>query len=173
MAQCSAEKFLALSRTLRCVGLVTLAHLGIVSVGQAAADVKPPKRFSERASIDLKAPTDHLPLKVLNIRLDRADLDPFTTLRFEVLNDGVTRLTDVILNVSIVEKSKPVQSVPQREPVATYTIRGREVVLQPGYLLNYEMRLRNFPSDCDCQAVVEVESVRSLADITPSPRAPR
>ena len=173
MAHC-LESFSALSRVRRCIGLLTLAHLGIVSVGQAAADVKTPKRLpTPKASIGLQAPTDHLTLKVLNIRLDRADLDPFTTLRFEVLNDGSTQLTDVILNVAIVDNSKPVQSVPQREPVAKYTIRGREVVLQPGYLLNYEMRLGNFPPECDCQAVVEVESVRSLTDITPSPKTAR
>jgi hypothetical protein len=105
------------------------------------------------------------PLRVLKIRLDQGDRthpEPRSTVSFEVLNDGPTELTDVVLRIFIEEVTTLSQPDSHPEPLAKYTIRGSDVVIQPGYSLKYELRLRNLPSECDCRAVVEVESVRAL-----------
>src|SRR5262245_57149336 len=105
------------------------------------------------------------PLRILNIRLHQGDLkdpEPRSNVSFEILNDGPTELTDVILKISIEQATTLSQPDSHREPLVSYKIRGSEVVIQPGYSLKYELRLRNLPPECDCQAFVEVESVRAL-----------
>jgi hypothetical protein len=100
----------------------------------------------------------------MKVRLDPGDRphpDARSTVSFEVLNEGSTELTDIILKISIEDVMTLSQSDSHQEPLASYTIRGSDVVIQPGYSLKYELRLRNLPK-CECQAFVEVESVRVL-----------
>jgi hypothetical protein len=94
----------------------------------------------------------------------QAESSPSTTLKFDMLNDGASRLTNIILEVSILKKHQPEES-DQRQNVLVrpFTIREK-VVLQPGYSMEYELRFRNFSSDCDCLPRVDVVSVESLAD---------
>jgi hypothetical protein len=104
-------------------------------------------------------------LRVENVRLEvpvTAETLPSTLLKFDVFNGGSTPLTDLILEISILEK--PVSNELFRKAlVRPFKIRGN-VVLQAGYTINYEMLLRNLSSDCTCAATVDVVSVRWLPE---------
>jgi hypothetical protein len=71
-----------------------------------------------------------------------------------------TPLTDLILEISILEKSAA-KELAGRALVRPFQIRGN-IVLQAGYTINYEMLLRNLSSDCRCVANVDVVSVHWL-----------
>jgi hypothetical protein len=71
-----------------------------------------------------------------------------------------TPLTDLILEISILEKSAA-KELTGRALVRPFQIRGN-IVLQAGYTINYEMLLRNLSSDCRCVANVDVVSVHWL-----------
>jgi hypothetical protein len=86
---------------------------------------------------------------------------PATVLKFDLLNASVHRLATPLLQIAIIEKTEPF--APRRILVGPFTIRG-EVVLEASYILSYEMVLRNFSSDCNCVANVDVVSVRSLLE---------
>ena len=71
-------------------------------------------------------------------------------------------MTDVLLEVSILEQLPPGEPLRSRRVLAgPFFVRGT-AVLQPGYTINYEMLLHNLSSDCSC-----VPKVRR--DIGPSP----
>ena len=106
------------------------------------------------------------PLRVENVRLEaepRSETVPSTVLKFDVFNASLKRLTDLVLEISITEKPSDQVPGPSRMLVRPFKIRGN-VVLESGYTINYEMLLRQFSSDCDCIANVDVLSVRSLPD---------
>ena len=112
------------------------------------------------------APIDNTPLKVQNIRLEPgplAESSPSTTLKFDMLNDGASHLTNIVLEVSIVKERQEESDTRQNVLVQPFTIREK-AVLQPGYSMEYELRLRNFSPDCGCVPRVNVVSVESLAD---------
>jgi hypothetical protein len=125
------------------------------------------ERRVEPLTLNRDALVDHasrLPLKVQRVRLEPAPLmsaSPETVLKFDLLNASVNRLATPLLQIAIVEKAEPF--APPRILVGPFTIRG-EVVLEASYILSYEMRLRNFSSDCNCVANVDVLSVRSLLE---------
>lgn len=106
-------------------------------------------------------------LRVHNVRLEPgplAESSPSATLKFDMLNDGASRLTNIVLEVSILEKHQQEQSNGRQNVlVRPFTIREK-VVLQPGYSMEYELRLRNFSSDCSCVPRVDIVSVESLGD---------
>jgi len=105
-----------------------------------------------------------LPLRVQRVRLEPAppiSASPGTVLKFDLFNASVNRLADPLVQIAIVENAEPFAI--RRILVGPFTIRG-EVVLEAGYILNYEMLLRNFSSDCHCVPNVEVVSVRSLLE---------
>ena len=96
-------------------------------------------------------------LSVHCVRLEPAPLpvaEPSIVLKFDLVNDGLATLTDVILEVAIRERSTNAEVDPQ-VVAGPFVIRGH-VDLQPGYTLNYEMLLRNVPSDCRCVADVSI-----------------
>jgi hypothetical protein len=117
--------------------------------------------------LDLKPTPERSPLRVAHVRLEPAPAMktlPFSVLKFDLFNVSSNRLTDVVLEISIVEKPDPDQVLGSRRVlVGPFTVRG-SVVLESGYSINYEMLLRNFSSDCSCVANVDVLSVRSLPD---------
>jgi hypothetical protein len=84
-----------------------------------------------------------------------------TVLKFDLLNTSLNRVATPLLKIAIVERAEPFAR--PRILVGPFTIRG-EVVLEASHILSYEMLLRNFPSDCNCVANVDVVSVRSLLD---------
>jgi hypothetical protein len=105
-----------------------------------------------------------LPLRVQRVRFEPApsiSASPATVLKFDLLNASVNRVATPLLQIAIIEKTEPF--APRRILVGPFTIRG-EVVLEAGYILSYEMLLRNFSSHCNCVANVDVVSVRSLLE---------
>jgi hypothetical protein len=106
-------------------------------------------------------------LKVENIRLEPAissDRQPAATLKFDLLNVTVQRLTDLVLKISIVEKGDADENiVPGHVLVGPFTFRGG-VILEAGYLINFELLLQNFSPECLCVATVDVVSTRPVVD---------
>jgi hypothetical protein len=105
-------------------------------------------------------------LKVENIRLEPAlssDRQPAATLKFDLLNVTLQRLTDFVLKISIVEKSDAENIVPRHVLVGPFTFRG-SVILEAGYLINFELLLQNFSPECLCVATVDVVSARPVVD---------
>jgi hypothetical protein len=104
-------------------------------------------------------------LTIDNVRLEtplHAEASPSALLKFDVFNGGSTPLTDLILEISIVEKSAA-KELAARTLVRPFQIRGN-IVLQAGYTINYEMLLRNLSSDCRCVTNVDVVSFRWLPE---------
>ena len=110
-------------------------------------------------------PTHVQPLRIDHVRLERAprtETSPSAILKFDLLNEGVDRMTDVLLEVSILEQPPPGESLQSRRVLAgPFNIRGT-AVLQPGYTMNYELLLRNVSSECSCIARVVVTSARAV-----------
>lgn len=97
-------------------------------------------------------------LSVHRVRLESAPppvAKPAVVLKFDLLNDGLATVTDVILEVAIRARSSTDTGVAPRVVAGPFVIRGR-VDLQAGYTMNYEMLLRNLPSDCNCVADVAI-----------------
>jgi hypothetical protein len=128
---------------------------------------------AERAAIWVRegssrgSTTSAAPLRVENVRLEAApgtETVPSAVLKFDVFNVSPKRQTDLLLEISITEKSafKPVLA-PRRVLVRPFKIRGN-FVLEAGYTINYEMLLRHLSTDCDCVATVDVLSMRALPD---------
>ena len=113
-------------------------------------------------------PSDSHPLcHIENVRFEPAPLtkgSPSVVLKFDVFNDSETRLTDFVMRVSFVEKrfSDDAESQP-RILVGPVTFTTRDVV-EPGYVLGYEMRFRNLSTECGCIPSVQLLSARSLTD---------
>jgi hypothetical protein len=104
-------------------------------------------------------------LRIENVRLEapvHAEASPSTLMKFDVVNRSSTPLTDLVLEISILEKPALTERS-GRVLVRPFTIRGN-VILQAGYTINYEMLLRNLSSDCRCIANVDVVSVHWLPE---------
>jgi hypothetical protein len=104
-------------------------------------------------------------LKVGNVRLEapvHAEVLPSTLLKFDVFNGAPTPLTDLVLEISVLEKPA-LTELSGRALVRPFQIRGN-IVLQAGYTVNFEMLLRNLASDCRCIANVDVVSVHWLPE---------
>jgi hypothetical protein len=88
-------------------------------------------------------------------------LQPFVVLKFDVLNDSPSNLTDVVIRVSFVENE--IDDLPAKVVAGPVTIRVRET-LPAGYALSYEMSFRNLLPECECSPRVEILSARSLTN---------
>jgi hypothetical protein len=120
-------------------------------------------------SVDLEAAA----LRVRNIRLVPADPIgdvPTLNVKFEVRNEGTAPLTEIIVEVRVVDRlsAQGADRAPPATIAGPFTIRGR-VILDPGFSMNYEMRLRNLTPECGCRANVSVSSAR-VADRPPTRR---
>ena len=82
-----------------------------------------------------------------------------------MFNAGATPLTDLILEISILEKSA-LNDLARKAIVRPFKIRG-DLILQAGYTVNYSMLRRNLASDYSCMATVEVVSVDWLPETAP------
>ena len=102
-------------------------------------------------------------LKVRNLRLDDPSVEvsrPAAVLKFDLLNDSPSRLTDVLIEIAIVEK--PSRDAGWRRLVAgPITMRGYATI-EPGYTVEYKVLLRNLSSDCACEPRVSVVSARPV-----------
>jgi hypothetical protein len=89
---------------------------------------------------------------------------PSVVLKFDVLNDSPSSLTDVIIRVSFVEHDlDEIDDISAKVVAGPVTIRVRET-LPAGYTLSYEMSFRNLLPECECSPRVEILSARPLAD---------
>lgn len=143
----------------------------------SAADVRPDRPSKGTDKIvpgptvsthpDLSVTNEGLPVSIANVRLEPApplETSPSMTLKFAIANEGPTSVSDIILEISIVEKAKSEHPESARRIlVGPFTIRG-DVVLRAGYTMNYEMLMRNLSSECGCLATVDVLSARPLPE---------
>jgi hypothetical protein len=130
--------------------------------------LKPDALASPAASrMDARLDVATSTLRVEHVRLEPAramNVLPSSVLKFDLFNVSANRLTDMVLEITIVERPERDRAVGGRRVlVGPFIIRGSEV-LESGYTINYEMLLRNFSPDCSCVANVDVLSVRALPD---------
>jgi hypothetical protein len=154
-----------------------IAGLLVIEDGLLQADVrhvKPPtavigrveSRDGELTSADVSR---EMPiLRISNIRLDAPSADapkPSSLLKFDMLNDSDFRVTDVRIEIAIVEKLQErfiTDGTSQPHViVGPFTIRGHATI-EAGYTVSYEMLLRNLSTDCGCRAEVRVVSAREV-----------
>jgi hypothetical protein len=89
---------------------------------------------------------------------------PSVVLKFDVLNDSPSRLTDVVIRVSFVEGNlDEIDEIPAKVVRGPVTIRVRET-LPAGYVLSYEMLFRNLSPECECSPRVDILSARSVTN---------
>ena len=155
------------------VGALALACGGSLSATGDIKDIPIVKPGAEPAAIWVREGSSGVstksaaPLRVENVRLEAAretETGPSAVLTFDVFNASPRRQTDLLLEISITEKPGlgPVLT-PGRVLVHPFKIRGN-FVMESGYTINYQMRLRQLSTDCDCVANVDVLSVRALPD---------
>jgi hypothetical protein len=106
-------------------------------------------------------------VRVMNVRLEPPPADapnPSAVLKFDILNDSESSVTDIVIQIAMLEKPR-VESVPngERFVVNPFTIQG-SVTLEAGYTVNFAMLLRNLSADCGCVPNVVVLSARRLPD---------
>ena len=118
----------------------------------AATDASPRARASDE-------------LVVRNVRLQPVllpDGDPAWNLTFDLQNTSPKSVADVILRVSFLAPGSHEAGEGTSAPVGgPMTIRSKTVLLA-GFMMKYEMTLRNVSSAADCQAAVDVVSARWL-----------
>jgi hypothetical protein len=152
------------------IGAFALACAASLNATESASYTSVQKVQASRGTISVPSDPKRLNgaarlLRVENVRLEApvtAETLPSTLLKFDVVNGGSTPLTDFILEISILEKPA-LDEVSGKALVRPFKIRGN-IVLQAGYMINYEMLLRNLSSDCRCIATVDVVSVQSLPE---------
>jgi hypothetical protein len=105
-------------------------------------------------------------LQIENLRLVAPPAQvpqPSAVLKFDVFNDTESRLTDVVMRVSFLEKQTEESQTAPRVVVGPVTVRVGES-MQAGHVVSYEMLFRNLSFDCDCAPRVEILSARLLPD---------
>lgn len=102
-------------------------------------------------------------IRIHNVRLEPPPPDtpgPAAVLKFDMLNDGLRSVTDVVIEVVIREQpSDP--AVTPKQIVGPFTVGG-QATIDAGYTVNYVMLLRNLASDCGCRAEVRVQSAHEV-----------
>jgi hypothetical protein len=143
-------------------GVLAVVMAVVVSV-ESAGGVD--RRFA--STPDQAETTDGPSLKVEKLRLDPSPKEapqPSALLKFDVLNDTRSRLADVVMRVSFVERdTHEIEASPARVLVGPFTIRVHET-LPAGYVLSYELLFRNLSPECDCSPRVEILSAHVLSD---------
>ena len=103
----------------------------------------------------------------MNVRLEASSADeqkPAAVLKFDMFNDGGLRVTDIVIQIAMLENPRVEDPLsPRRFVVRPFTVRG-SVTLEAGYTVNYEMLLRNLSAECGCVPEVAVVSARQLPD---------
>ena len=147
----------------RLVLAVMLANVGPL----AAAGLKTaaPERVHSPIPVSVDRPAAPPGIKIKKVRLEppeEGDASTTAVLRFDAVNDSADRLTDLVLEISIVRKGST--SDPATSPVISrpFTVEEKRII-EPGYSLQYEIVLKNVSSDCDCRTSVQVRSARSVS----------
>jgi len=147
-----------------------VAALSLRTEGHAAA----PNVVNARTRSHSDAPIDVMPpVKIRNLRLERTptlEIEPSSTLTFDMVNIGPTSITHVVFELSVVSKAQADDfQHPALVLVGPYKLRTR-FILDPGYTVHYELRLSIRPDDCECLPRVTVLSAPRprFRDIRPS-----
>jgi hypothetical protein len=113
---------------------------------------------------DFETPVQVSPLEIAKVRLDSPrpwEIENSAVLKFQMSNGSSSTLTDILLEVAIVEESQREHlDTPRRILAGPFAIRGK-TVLDPGDTADFEILLRNISPTCRCAAKVSVLSYRS------------
>jgi hypothetical protein len=137
-----------------CVAVGCWASTGLAAAGAA---IDPP--------ILLRTESRPSTVHISDIRLEapeRRTTEPASVLKFEMLNEGERRVTDVMLEIAIREKATDVVETP-RTIVGPFLVGGHATI-EAGYAVDYELLLKNLAPDCSCLATVRVVSARELPE---------
>jgi hypothetical protein len=133
---------------------------------QSSEQLAPSKRDTTTA-INVRPLAGEAWLRVENLRVEPAPAqvpEPAALLKFDLSNETVLRLSDVVVRVSFFEETaKDTEATPGRVVVGPLIVRVHETI-EAGYVIGFEMLFRNLSSDCDCDPHVEILSARSLPD---------
>ena len=157
------------------VGIVALAWITTAFAG--AHEVPREQLKSNRDATgsppirpDIKKSATLPSLGIAKIRLDPpepGEQENSAVLKFQLSNESSITLTDIVLEVSIVEEARRGQpETPGRVLAGPLAIRGK-FVLDAGYTADCEILLRNISPMCRCAPKVRVLSFRSLEDSSP------
>ena len=103
-------------------------------------------------------------LRVSNVQLEAPPPDapkPSAVLKFDLVNDSLVSVTDILLEVAVAEKSSAAADAAPRIVVGPFTVRGHATI-EAGYTINYVLLLRNLAPDCECVARVRVVGAQAL-----------
>jgi hypothetical protein len=115
--------------------------------------------------IRLRTESQPASVHINDIRLEapaRGTAEPASVLKFEMLNEGDRRITDVMLEIAIREKTSDVIVTP-RTIVGPFLVGGHATI-EAGYAVDYELLLKNLSPDCSCLATVRIVSARELPE---------
>jgi hypothetical protein len=147
-------------------GVVLAPGLGVHAAIGSSADpgLDTPLRNIPKAVV--LPPLNPVPtLRIMNVRLEAPPADaptPSAVLKFDMLNDGGSKVTDIVIQISMLERPRDEHALGSRRFVVNpFMIRG-SVTLEAGYTMNYEMLLRNLSADCACVPNVVVISARPV-----------
>jgi hypothetical protein len=141
---------------------VMFANVGVLATADLTSAA--PERVHTPIAVSVDRPASPPGIKIKKVRLEppeEGDASTTAVLRFDAVNDSADRLTDLVLEISIVSKGST--SDPATSPVISrpFTVEEKRII-EPGYSLQYEIVLKNVSSDCDCRTSVQVRSARSL-----------
>jgi hypothetical protein len=148
-------------------GVVLAPGLGVHAAIRSGVDrvVDTPPRNIPKAVV--LPPVNPVPtLRIMNVRLEAPPADaptPSAVLKFDMLNDGGSKVTDIVIQIAMLERPRGEHEPSSRRFVVNpFMIRG-SVTLEAGYTMNYEMLLRNLSANCACVPNVVVISARPVA----------
>jgi hypothetical protein len=138
----------------------------LANVGALTTDLKSaaPGGVHTPIPVSVDRPASPPGIKIKQVRLeppDEGDTSKTAVLRFDAVNDSAERLTDLVLEISIVRKPPTSDSATVPIIRQPFTVQEKRII-EPGYSLQYEIVLKNVSSDCDCRTSVQVRSARSL-----------
>jgi hypothetical protein len=147
--------------------IVATAGGSETSSDQAKLDRAAISAGSPLLPVDLNSGAAVSSLRIEHVRLEPApqrEVSPSAMLKFDMSNRSSRKVTDVTLEVSILEKQQSDDpDAPRRVIAGPFTIRGK-VALDAGYTMYYEMLLSNLSPDCGCIASVDVLSLGLLPE---------
>lgn len=117
-----------------------------------------------RASVKME-PTDlldaiHQPLKVRRVRLESVssnDDSQSLNVKFDIVNEGETNLSNVVFQVLVVESGTNRVGAQPRSMMGPFTVRCK-FTLEAGNTVSVEMRLSDLSPTCACRPLVRIVS---------------
>jgi len=91
------------------------------------------------------------------------DEAPVTILKFDVYNELDLSIADVVVAVSVLGPEAGTAPLSRDVVVRPFKIRLSQV-LEPGFSVHYELRMKNLSATCDCVAMLEVLDARVVGE---------